>query len=157
MDQRTQVPEISPLHVTHSISIFNEVHDFQRVLNMMIGNMIAGTLKLMQLPPYMEQKVFNPHYSPTETSQVLFWVEIKSFMFSVFCKNLQTSVGHMLVKCHSDSSDTQKIAKNYAITTKALFMPKDMCKTFEQSSPTYALPHRKENSRHSSINGNPNG
>ena len=77
MDQRTQVPEISPLHVTHSISIFNEVHDFQRVLNMMIGNMIAGTLKLMQLPPYMEQKVFNPHYSPTETSQVLFWVEIK--------------------------------------------------------------------------------
>ena len=26
-------------------------------------------------------------------------------MFSVFCKNLQTSVGHMFIKCHSDFSD----------------------------------------------------
>ena len=32
-------------------------------------------------------------------------------MFSDFCKNLQTSVGYMLVKHHSDSSNTQIIAK----------------------------------------------
>ena len=32
-------------------------------------------------------------------------------MFSIVCKNLQTSVGHMLIKCHSDSSDGQLIAK----------------------------------------------
>ena len=32
-------------------------------------------------------------------------------MFSVFCKNLQTSVSHMLVKCHSDSSNAQVITK----------------------------------------------
>ena len=33
------------------------------------------------------------------------------FMFSVFCKNPQTPVGCMLVKCHSDSSNAQIIAK----------------------------------------------
>ena len=32
-------------------------------------------------------------------------------MFSVFCRNLQTSVGHVLVKHHSDSSTAQLIAK----------------------------------------------
>ena len=32
-------------------------------------------------------------------------------MFSVFYNNLQTSVGHMLVKCYSDSNDMQMIAK----------------------------------------------
>ena len=31
-------------------------------------------------------------------------------MFSVFCKNLQTCVGHILVKCYSASSDTWIIA-----------------------------------------------
>ena len=32
-------------------------------------------------------------------------------MFSVFCMNLQIPVGHMLVKCHSNSSDAPIIAK----------------------------------------------
>ena len=57
------------------------------------------------------ETVFNPHYSPTETFQALFWVEIKWFMFSVFCKNIQTSAGCMLIKCHSDSSNAQFITK----------------------------------------------
>ena len=31
-------------------------------------------------------------------------------MFSVFCKNIQTSVGHMFIKGHSDSADAHLIA-----------------------------------------------
>ena len=57
--------------------------------------MIDGTMKPTQLPLY-----FDPHYSPSQTSQTLLWVEIKQPMFLVVCKNLQTSVGCMLVKCH---------------------------------------------------------
>ena len=55
------------------------------------------------------ETVFNTHYSPTKTFQALLWVEIKCFMLSVFCKNLQMSVGCMLV--HSASRDAQIITK----------------------------------------------
>ena len=58
------------------------------------------------------EAVFNPHHSPTETLQALLWVEITCcYVFSVFCKNLQTSVGCMLIKDHSDYSDVRLIAK----------------------------------------------
>ena len=58
--------------------------------------------------------ITTPRYrysSPTETSQALLWVEIKRLVFSVFCKNLQTSPDCMLIRHHSDSSDAQLIAK----------------------------------------------
>ena len=105
------------------------------------------------------EDVFDSHYSPTETSEVLLWLEVKCFvfMFSVFCKNPQTSVGYMLLNHHHDSGDVQLITK-------------ELCNHYENS--VYAQTHAqdihanltnlhittwKEHSNHSSIIGILNG
>ena len=50
-------------------------------------------------------------------------------MLSVFCKNLQTSVGQMLTKHHSDSGDVQLVAK-------------ELCHHYENS--IYAQTHAQD-------------
>ena len=107
----------SPLHVTSPTSIFNEVHNFQKGINHDIvlypifrddrqhDSWYDETHAIASI--HSTETVFNPHYSPTETFQALLWVEIKWFMFSVFCKNIQTYAVCMLIKCHSDSSNAQ--------------------------------------------------
>ena len=76
----------------------------------MIGNMIAGITKLRLLPLSMALKPFLARTTALP-KKALLWVEIKCFMFSVFCKSLQMSVGHMLVECYSASSNSQIFAK----------------------------------------------
>ena len=101
--------------------------------------------------------VFDFYYSCTETLQALFWLEVKHSMFSVFWKNVQTSICHMLIKCHIDSIDAHSLLKNYEIIMKILFMPKHMHKVFMLVLPTYILPPGKKHSNHSSSIGSPNG
>ena len=83
------------------------------------------------------ETIFNPHYSPTKTFQALLWVEIKCFMFSLFCKNLQTCVGCMLVKCYSASSDAQIIATESCNHYENSIYAQHMCKTLVQTLPIY--------------------
>ena len=102
------------------------------------------------------ETIIDPNYSHTETSQALLWVEIECFIFSLFCKHLQMSVGHMLVKHYSASSSAQK-PQNYDTTMEIPFMPKCMHKTSVQIFPIYVLPHGKECLKPFSTIGNPNG
>ena len=105
---------MSPLHVTPPTSIFNEDGDFKMGIKYNIT--LYPIFKDRQYDSWYHkahaiasvhgtETVYDPHHSPSETSHALVWVEIKFVLFSVFCKNLQTSAGHMLVKCHTDSSD----------------------------------------------------
>ena len=102
-----------PVHVMSPTYIFNKVHDFQKGIKMQYHALshILG-LSAMQCwycethtiaSVHGTEAVIDPHYNPTKTPQALLWVETKSFMFYVFYRNLQRSVGHMLIKCHSDS------------------------------------------------------
>ena len=146
-DKPLHVTLSSPLHVALSTSIFNEVFDFQKGIK----------CKLTLYPIFNENRqhdswyhethtiasvhgiktVFDPHYSPPETSQALLCIKIKSFMFSVLCKNLQISAGHMLAECYSASSNAQIVSKELCDHYKILSMPKHMCKTSMQTSPIY--------------------
>ena len=97
----------SPLHVTSPTSLFNGVHNFQKGIKHDImlyprfkhdrpdDSWYSETHAIASM--HGTETVFNPNYSTTETSQVLLWVEFTQFMFTVFCKNLQTSVDHMLI------------------------------------------------------------
>ena len=117
LNSSSQPTDHSPLNITSPTYIYSEVHEFHK-----------GTKHNTTLYPVFKddqqyhdthaiasvhgtEEVFNSHYSPTETSQALVWLEINCFMFSVFCKNLQASVGHMLIKHHSDSGDAQLLTK----------------------------------------------
>ena len=77
----------SPLHALSPTSIFNEVHGFQKDTKFNItpypifeddrqyDSWYHETHAITSVPG--TEIVFNPHYSPTETSQALLWVEIK--------------------------------------------------------------------------------
>ena len=43
------------------------------------------------------EQVCGSNHDPTQQSSALLWIKIKCSMFSVFCKNIQTSEGHMLI------------------------------------------------------------
>ena len=121
--------------------IFNKIHDFQKGIKCTI--MLYPIFKDdWQCDNWYHEKhtiasvhsteaVFDPHYSSTKTPQVLLWEGIKHFVFSVFCKNQQTSVGHMLIKHHSDSRDAQLVTRelhsHYENFIYAQTHPQDIC------------------------------
>ena len=98
-------PREHPLHTTPSTSIFDEVCDFQMDIKYNITlypifkddrqyDSWSHETHVIASVHGMEA-IFDFHYSPTETSQALLWVQIKQSVYSVFCENLQISV----IKC----------------------------------------------------------
>ena len=157
----------SPLNVTSPTYIFNEVNEFQKGIKCDIS----------LYPIFKDDQQYNSWYCDTyaiasvhgtetfsfltialpKTLQALLWLEVKHFMLSVFCKNLQTPVGHMLdIIIIVIPVMLNQLLKNYVIIVKSLFMPKLMHKMFALALPTYILPHGKEHSNHSSTIRNPN-
>ena len=55
-------------------------------------------------------QVFDPSYYPKTRKESALWQEIQQFMYSVFCRVLQTASGRMMVKRHEERADAQAIA-----------------------------------------------
>ena len=55
-------------------------------------------------------QVFDPSYYPKTRKESALWQEIQQFMYSVFCRVLQTASGRMMVKRHEERADAQGIA-----------------------------------------------
>ena len=91
----------SPLNAMSHTHIFNKVHDFQKGIkcNIILNPIFMDDQQYSSwyhethaiTSVHGTEAVFDPHYRTTETSQALLWIEIKCFLFSVFCKNLQAS------------------------------------------------------------------
>ena len=100
----------------------------------MISNMIAGSETLTPLLLYMVLMMI--YYSSTKTSQALLWLEVRCFMFSLFCKTHKHQWVACLLSIIVILAMLNSSLKNYVIIMKILVKPKLLDKTFILVLPT---------------------